>query len=76
MNLYLLERIGEVGWGEYVSAVVAAETEADALTIHPCREDGDPYSTWAKPENLRAKLIGLAVWGTERGPIHTDFKGG
>ena len=35
MNLYLLTQDVNVGWDTYDSAIVCAESEAEAVKIHP-----------------------------------------
>ena len=78
MNLYLISQRKNNGYDTYDSAVVAAESEDDARSIHP---GGGPYSadqayTWAAPEYVTAIFIGIASPGTERGVICASFNAG
>ena len=80
MNLYLLTRRGglpEHSWDEWISAVVAAETPEDAVTIHP---GGSPIwasgEMWVPVEEVEAKIVGVAVSGTERGVVHNSYNAG
>ena len=80
MNLYLLTRRGGMpphSWDEWISAVVAAETPEDAVTIHP---GGSPNwasgEMWVPVAEVDAKLIGVAVAGTERGVVHNSYDAG
>ena len=80
MNLYLLERRGGLpqdSWDEWISAVVAAETAEDAVTIHP---GGSLYwapgEAWVPVSDVDATLIGVAVVGTKRGVVHNSFNAG
>ena len=80
MNLYLLTRRGglpEHSWDEWISAVVAAETAEDAVTIHPGgSRSWAPGEMWVPVEQVDAKLIGVAVAGTERGVVHNSYNAG
>lgn len=55
LKIYLVSRTDEIGWDEYVAAVVVAESEEQALTLNPMHpiEDDD----WPKyPKTVR--LVG------------------
>lgn len=69
MKLWKVECTGSVGYDEYDSAVIAAETEADALAVAP-----GPYSKWRGP--VKATHIGEAKDGTELGVIVASFNAG
>ena len=80
MNLYLLTRRGgmpEHSCGEWISAVVAAETAEDAVTIHPGgNPNWAPGEMWVPVSDVDATLIGSAVAGTERGVVDNSFDAG
>jgi hypothetical protein len=79
MNLYLLTRRGGMPpntWEEFISAVVAAETPEDAVTIHPGGSLYAPGESWVPVKDVDAELIGVAVPGTERGVIHDSYNSG
>ena len=78
MNLYLLTQDAVTGYDTYDSVVVAALTETEAKSIHPCTILGwDSRGDWPKsPENVDAKLIGKAVEGTPEGVILSSLNAG
>jgi hypothetical protein len=79
MNLYLLTRRGglpEHSWDEWISAVVAAETPEDAVTIHPGGSLYVPGESWVPVGDVEATIIGVAVAGTERGVVHNSYNAG
>lgn len=79
MNLYLLTRRGgllEHSWDEWISAVVAAESPEDAVTIHPGGTLYAPGEDWVPVDEVEATLIGVAVAGTERGVVHNSYNAG
>ncbi len=73
MNLYLISRTDEVGYDEYDSAVVIAESMAEARKIHPGFGDS---STWVAPKTLRVKLIGLSRTSKAGTVICASFNAG
>lgn len=81
MNLYLLTQDENTGYDTFDSCIVAAETEEDARNISPSWngkfKEGATYYDWASsPENVRAKLIGIATDGTHSGVILASFNAG
>jgi hypothetical protein len=70
MNLYLLDRLDDWHYECFDSLVVAAESEADAVTIQPpsvgTTESG---SGWTTPPNIAVTLIGVAAPDVQRGVI-------
>lgn len=79
MNIYLLTQDDEFGYDTYDSVVVAAKTEEDAKSIHPCTILGwDSFGgSWPKnPESIDVKLIGKAIKGTPSGVILSSFNAG
>ena len=79
MKLWLLSQNENNGYDTYDSCVVAAETESDAVRIHPYSRwlqegDGllweDEFPTWAKtPQTVKAKYIGEAAEGITAGEV-------
>lgn len=80
MKLWLLTQNENRGYDTYDSAVVAAETEEDAVRIrpdHPRSEWDGPYGTWARsPDQVKAELLGEAIFGTNTGVVLASFNAG
>lgn len=81
MNLYLISRNEAIGYDEYDSAIVAAESPEDAITIHPDRQKASvPQAgdhSWAyNVKNIEVTLIGQATPKTKRGVILASFNAG
>ena len=89
MKLWLIARTDTIGYDDYDSAVVAAETEEAARVTHPAgvavwqnekwdRPDGGYYygGDWAAPATLTVTLVGEAVEGTPPGVILASFNAG
>lgn len=79
MKLWLISQTENDGYDTYDSAVVAAESEEDARSIHPGRSEwGERHGdTWAsKPENVKAELIGEAKPGLAAGVWCASFNAG
>lgn len=86
MNLYLISQTESRGYETFDSAVVAAESEEDARTIHPgdtlhgrggWEDDGYSYS-WVergKVDRVAVELIGVAMH-QDRGVICASFNAG
>lgn len=66
MNLYIIERTDEPGWGQYEAAVVAAPDAYGASHTHPHHGPGwdgtepDGYPLWTSLKNLKVTRIGKA----------------
>lgn len=85
LNLYLLSRADEIGVNEYISAVVAASSEEEAMRIHPDKtiteEVSDnpnsnpwPYgSTWCNLNKVICEKIGIAEVNIKKGVIMVNF---
>ncbi len=81
MNLYLIERDDKASYDEYVSAIVCAESEEEAVKIHP---NGDIFDTvcrwgseWVKdPSHVECKKIGVADESVEKGVVLASFNAG
>ena len=73
MNLYLVSQTINENYDTYDSFVVAANTPEEARSIHPNGQPIDSkairYGDWTAAENTTAKVIGVAVDGTEAGVI-------
>lgn len=70
LKLYYVYGAHETGYDTYDSAVVAAKSPEDALTISP--------SEWIKYTNYFSKVdyLGSAKRGTKRGVICASFNAG
>ena len=81
MNLYLIERDDNASYDEYVSAIVCAESEEEAVKIHP---NGDIFGTvrrwgsgWVKdPSLVKCRKIGVADESIEKGVVLASFNAG
>ena len=77
MKLWKLSQTDRIGRGTYDSAVVAAESEDLARTLHPSqhcvlREQGD--ESWAiSLSGVKCLLVGDAIDGTREGVICASF---
>lgn len=81
MKLWLISQGVNTNWDTYDSAVVAAETEADAREMDPGGSKKidwtDRYNSWASgPEQVSVKLIGEALPDTKAGVICASFNAG
>jgi len=89
MNIYKIWQELDCGYGKFDSAVVAAENEDDAKSIHPDGSDEivpsdlglDPYghekyTDWAVLRDIRVKFLGVADISIPRGVIVSSNTGG
>lgn len=81
MNLYLIERDDKASYDEYVSAIVCAESEEEAVKIHPNGEIWGTVSqwdyTWAEnPSLVKCRKIGVADESIEKGVVLDSFNAG
>ena len=76
MNLYLISQDTNNDYDTYDSAVVAAESEDIAQTIHPGNKAWAAMPDWTDAENVSVELIGIAKEGTEQGVICASFNAG
>ncbi len=76
MNLYLISQTENEDYDTYDSAVVCAETAAEAKVIHP--GDDEEYNltdinnykfSWAHPDDEHVKLIGIADKNISKGVV-------
>lgn len=62
MNLYLISQSVNNNYDTYDSAVVAAESEEAALSMHPSGNEWDGkaklYGSWCSKEDVTVQLIG------------------
>ena len=81
MNIYLLTQDVNVDWDTYDSAIVCAESEAEAVKFHP---DGTFFDSmwlatcdWTKTSSdVKCKKIGVADKSIEKGVILASFNAG
>lgn len=81
MNLYLLEQDVNMDWDTYDSVIVCAESEEEAVKIHP---DGEIWGTvyrwdytWAEnPSLVKCRKIGVADKSIEKGVVLASFNAG
>jgi len=76
LNLYLIYQYLNNGYDTYDSAVVAAESDGDARSIHPSGYDKWAYDTWCKPDQVKVTIIGKAEDNMKRGVICASFNAG
>lgn len=76
MNLYLIERTDKIGWDEYDSAVVCAESLEDAKKINPCEYAEKQGKQWVDPQHITGVLIGTADPSITRGVVCASFNAG
>ena len=80
MKLYHISQDEASGYDTWSDAVVCAESEDDAKTIHPWQYD-DAWARnggfWCKsPESVTAKYLGEAAPDLKRGIICSSFHAG
>lgn len=76
MNLYLLTQDVNMDWDTYDSVIVCAESEEEAVKIHP---DGEYRwdDTWAEnPSLVKCRKIGVADESIEKGVVLASFNAG
>lgn len=82
MKLWKLSQDVNEDYDTYDSAIVAAETEAEARMIHPSSwiEDWDgtasEYGVWSAASDVKVELIGEAVDDIEKGVILASYNAG
>lgn len=58
-KIWLVSRKDRVGYDEFDAMVVFAETEEDALSMHPYGVDyGNSWSSWAERKDLTIQYLG------------------
>jgi len=72
-NLYHISQDRYRGYGTYDSAVVVANTEAEAQAMSPSVYAG--MSGWCSPQYVKVRYIGIANPG-EQGVICASFNAG
>jgi hypothetical protein len=73
MNIYLLERVGRVGYDEYDGFVIAATSETEARNLCDSADEGD---IWDNQLDVTCTLVGTASEDTEKGIILGSFNAG
>lgn len=81
MKLWLIWQEVNTDYDTYSDAVVAAETEEAALATHPSGTENAWKHTWRsdwakRPDQVRVRLLGDAVEGTEAGVICASYNAG
>ena len=81
MNIYLLKQNVNNDYDTYSSAVVCAENEKQAVTIHPVGDglfyDGKKDCMWVnKYEDIQCTYLGKADKSVEYGVILASFNAG
>ena len=82
MKLFLINRTDEADYDEYDSAVVCAEDEADARSIHPCGGDittsniSSWFSSWCSEEKVVVGYLGEADTSIARGVVVASYNVG
>ena len=82
MKLYIISQDVNDDYDTYDSAVVAAESEEDAKTIHPSGREvpvedvPEKYPEWSILSHIKVKLVGIAVEGTKRGVLVASYNAG
>jgi len=83
MKLWFIAQNRNNGYDTYDSAVVAAETEAEARLIHPsCHNDDwdgkerDRYGCWVDADLVEVEYIGEAKVGIKPSVICASFNAG
>jgi len=79
-GIYLITQDVVCGYDTYDSAVVVAESEEDARTIHPegghTASEGSGGHTWCLQKDVEVQRIGVACEGEGRGVICASFNAG
>jgi hypothetical protein len=87
MNLYLISQEVNNDYDTYDSAIVCAKNGDEAKEIHPdgylsikdwpfIDTDKDDLGSWAKIENVKVKLVGLADKNIKKGVVCASFRTG
>lgn len=87
MKLWLISQTANRDYDTFDSAIVAANTEEEAKSIHPDNthrlpapenlDDAYEYRSWVRePKDVTAKIIGTAVPGTKMGVVLASFNAG
>lgn len=76
MRLYLLKQNVNNDYDTFDSCVVAAKSADEARLISPDKWPDSCSPAWAKPKDVKVKLIGTAGKGIEKGIILSSFNAG
>lgn len=81
MNLYLLTQDVNVDWDTYDSVIVCAESEEEAVKIHPNGYFFDTGWRWRNewvetPKYVKCRKIGVADKSIEKGVVLASFNAG
>ena len=80
MNLFLISQVFGDEFEVYNSAVVCAETEAEARMVHPMgdeswngKREGKLGEVWCDAKDVQVKIIGAAARNIGRGVILASY---
>ena len=81
MNIYLLSQNKATGWDSFDSCIVAAETEDQAIMIHPDGRDtwdgsNESFDEWCSYKHVNIKLIGTTLPDIISGVILSSYNAG
>lgn len=82
MKIYKIYQNVNNDWDTYDSAIVVAETEEEAKSIHPRGDNEittngkDPYSPWCKLDDVKVEYLGIAKDELKKGVIIGSFNAG
>jgi len=85
MFLFLLSQMYNSGYDTFDSCIVAAESEEQAILIHPYGNVAKSiedighnwdYHSWALPQHIKVQKIGIALKGQQEGVILASFNAG
>lgn len=82
LMIYVIKQGKVRGYDTYDAAVVIAESKEEARRMHPSG-DNDQWRTeiWRRswvtdPEDVEVERIGVAVIGSRKGVVVSNYKGG
>lgn len=79
LNLYKIDKPGNIEYDQYDSAIVAASSALEAKHIHPngmC-SNWDTYTdSWCEPDDVEVFFIGKAKQGIKKGVVLASFNAG
>lgn len=81
LKLYLVSRTDKIGYDEYDSFIIAAESRIEARAVHPDGRNGwnDAYGTWIPITDilsLEVRYLGTAGAKIEWGVVMSSFNAG
>jgi hypothetical protein len=80
MNLYRISQKVNIDYDTYDSAVVCAESEEAARSMHPSGREWDGawerWGDWCAKDDVQVELVGKAEDTIERGVVCASFNAG